>query len=1094
MLVRSGRLVLVGFGGLLAALLAAAWLAPRMLDWNRYRDEIAQLASLQLGRGVHVGGGVTLQLLPQPILTASDVVVEGAVPGTLETGASQTGGSAPPAGDGIALRARALRLRVALVPLLRGQVDARELTLQGAELHLPWPPPAGAMVQRPPAWLSGLQARVEGGRLEVGGLVLSGVEATVSTDADTGTLSIAGRGESGPADAGRDGPGRDGPGRDGPGRDGPGRDGPGRDAGLRQSWQFTARLGRPGRDGSAALDLSLDGHGRLRDTGGTFSGVLGADGALQGRVAGRGPDLSLLLAAPALPWRGDGRLSASGGLAVADELALEIGGAPARGAVALRLLPEVRLDIAIAAGRLDLDAWLPALVAWGPGPGLGQGQGQGQGLGQGRVAGAAGLSTVPTGIDLSAEAATLAGGTLRRLRGAFDLLPDGVMLRDVTAVLPGEAELSLSGRIRRAGEAHEDFWWPETPSIGVPVFEGPVRIVAPDVRATLRWAQRGLPGWVLGLPPGVLRAGVLQGRVAAALSGPAQGRVELSGTLDGGAATVAGSLRQAAQAGAPGRPALTLAATLERMALEAWLPGLQPGAVSLEDGVGAAATALAALRTIDGDLRLRVAQTEWGGVAPTTLQLGALTLELQSEAARVALRRLEVQPLGGRLAVSAQVLGVGAEARLADGRLDFALADAAALRPVLGADLGRALQGRLTLAAQAAGPLEAVTGRMVAELGDARLEAQPTVTSGGRRWAGSLTVHHPGAARLLSGLGWAGTGAWLGDGSFSLVGQAAVQRGEAGVGQGGGREARVELEGATLAAGSLRVTGRLAAEGRRVTGALVAETLPLPALDLRSAEPLPFAALRPWQGAVRLEAGQVLLGQEPVAQAAAGELSLQNGVLRVANGVARLGSGTLAGGFSLNAGAEPPAADLQARVAGVALEGVWEVPGLSGVADAAVELSSGGYSPAALLATVQGRGMVRVRDGVAQGFDLGALRGALARVSDGAGGASLADGVRRAATGGTTAFAAVEGPVSIERGVATVDVRLVAQPGGAAVRGTLDLVGGTAGLVVRLQPGPGLPDVPVRLSGPWDRVVRVPELSAVLAWQASRDEGRAPSP
>src|SRR5437764_820359 len=61
-----------------------------------------------------------------------------------------------------------------------------------------------------------------------------------------------------------------------------------------RSWRFTARLGRPGRDGAAPLDVSLDGQGKLQDTGGTFSGVLGADGALAGRVAGRGPDLSQL--------------------------------------------------------------------------------------------------------------------------------------------------------------------------------------------------------------------------------------------------------------------------------------------------------------------------------------------------------------------------------------------------------------------------------------------------------------------------------------------------------------------------------------------------------------------------------------------------------------------------------------------------------------------------------------------------------------------------------------------------------------------------------------------------------------------------------
>ena len=95
------------------------------------------------------------------------------------------------AGDGVTLTARELRLRVALGPLLAGQVDARELAVSGADLSLPWPPAPGALGQRPPAWLTGLQARLEDSRVAVGGLVLTGIGSTLAVDADTGTLSAA---------------------------------------------------------------------------------------------------------------------------------------------------------------------------------------------------------------------------------------------------------------------------------------------------------------------------------------------------------------------------------------------------------------------------------------------------------------------------------------------------------------------------------------------------------------------------------------------------------------------------------------------------------------------------------------------------------------------------------------------------------------------------------------------------------------------------------------------------------------------------------------------------------------------------------------
>ncbi len=46
-------------GGLLAVVviaIGAAWLLPPMLDWSQYRVEIADLASRQLGRDVHING------------------------------------------------------------------------------------------------------------------------------------------------------------------------------------------------------------------------------------------------------------------------------------------------------------------------------------------------------------------------------------------------------------------------------------------------------------------------------------------------------------------------------------------------------------------------------------------------------------------------------------------------------------------------------------------------------------------------------------------------------------------------------------------------------------------------------------------------------------------------------------------------------------------------------------------------------------------------------------------------------------------------------------------------------------------------------
>ena len=119
------------------------------------------------------------------------------------------------------------------------------------------------------------------------------------------------------------------------------------------------------RDGAAGLNVTLDGQDKANGLGASFTGQLAPDGTLAGTIASRGPNLAVLLPTPPVPFRADGRLTVRSGLAAVDGLALEIGGSPANGAVALRVAPTQRLDIALAASRLDLDAWLPVLLRAG---------------------------------------------------------------------------------------------------------------------------------------------------------------------------------------------------------------------------------------------------------------------------------------------------------------------------------------------------------------------------------------------------------------------------------------------------------------------------------------------------------------------------------------------------------------------------------------------------------------------------------------------------------------------------------------------------------------------------------------------------------
>jgi len=978
---RAGRAALLGVALLLAVLVAMLWVVPSQLDWNRYRDSIAALATSGIGRPVRIGGAISLHLLPQPILTAAKIAVDDI-------------------GDGVVLTAQELRLQVALGPLLAGKVDARDLTLRGADLRLPWPPAPGALAQRPPIWLTGLQARVEESRIEIGGLAVTGIDASLATDPDTGSLSAAGVGQVGA-----------------------------------RPWHFTARLARPGRDDAAGIDVSLDGQGPRRDTGGTFSGQIAGDGALSGRVAGRGRDLSQLLPVPAVPWRGEGRLSASAGLVVADELALEIGGSPARGAVALRVLPEARLDLALAASRLDLDAWLPALL---------------------RATGTA----MPTGIDLSAEAATLAGGTLRRLSGAFDLDADGVTVRDATAVLPGDAQLTLSGHVpswsRLDGASPRPAY-----------FEGMGHLVASDLRTTLRWLEPMAPATLGGLSLAVLRTADLAAKISI---GPGQmSLADLQGTLDGDRLTGSLGLKMGP------RLSIGVGLSFDRLTLDPWLPDVSPTATS-----GRITDALTRAAMVDADVHLHIRDATWRGLA-----MGPIALDAQSEATRLTLRRLEGAPLGMRLTASGTV---GEGGRVTEGRVELTAADLAPLRALTSPEvpaLLTLLRGPGVALLQLSGPADALAVRLNVEASDLRLDAQPTLNLVARRWTGPVTLRHPGAPRLLEQLGIGGAAAWLGDGSLSLLAQVtAVERG-------------VTLEHFDIAAGTLRANGQLTVETPQqsagtslaVSGQIAAETLPLPLPYLRSPDLIAVRGLLGWQATVRLDAAQVLVAQTPMLQELSADLALHDGTLSVMRANGRLGGGTVSGTAAFVANGEPPRVSVQADIAGAtltdpALDAALDLT--SGTVDAKLDLTAAGYSPAALLATLSGAATIAVRDGTISGIDIPAAAAAVADADR----SRIPAQASRALTAGATPFSRLDLPLQARRGVLSGDGVLTSPAGDARLSGSIDLLGAAADLRITVRPGaagaPSGPELGLRVTGPEAALVRTPELAGLALWLAEQ--------
>lgn len=951
---------------LAAAAVLALWLVPRHLDWTEYRAEIQRIGAARLGREVRIDGAFTLEMLPQPRLTARGV-------------------SIGDAGDGFSGSAQEIRLGLALMPLLGGSIVVTDLTLVAPRLTLAGlPAPLWEVAGRPASLLAGAEIRLENGEVALGGVRLARVQARLTSAAANGPFTAEGRFEL-----------------------------------AAKPVEFSLALGQPGFDGAAALDATLATRGaRLSASGIAWHGGF----AFSGTVRAEGTDLSALLPGPALPFRADARLSAEGGAATADQLQLEIGGSRLTGAVSLRLGSAPRADIALAAVRLDLDPWLrPArgLIANPP---------------------------LPVGLDLSVEAASLFGGTLRTLRVAAVIADGQVAVNEATALLPGGAELAVGGSISGNDRG--------------PRFDGLVELDAPDLRGLLAWLG-AVPAWA---GPDVLRSLRLSGGLVAE-----PGRVQIDaaeGTaLDGVA--VGGTLALGTEGP---RPAVAAGLKIARLDPAPWLAGGLPGAASPE------------LAQVDLALRLEIGVVPMGDF--TAREVG---LDASLEAGRVTVRRLSIGDIaGGRLAASAAGT-VGPDPRLAALDLSFAGTDVAGLVPIVPWQVVAAARpmwlGGYTLRANVKAEGEGLAFTAVAEAMDARVEAAGTADPAFGTISGRVALRHPGAPRFLQAFGLDDPTPWLGEGSLTLVAEATAQRTERG--------RKITLRATELGLGRLRaqLAGEVAfdPEARRAALTVEAERLPLPGIDLRSPALLPPAILPGWTAAVVLRADEMTVdGEVPLARVEAA-LELADGALAVTRFVASAGGGAVQGTLRLdpaNRSLHVEASVADAVLAGPLAGHAYDLGG--GRVSAEVRLAATGRSPLAMLASLTGEAHLVVAEGVLVGFDLAQVAEVLqSPVPVDQGLAAL----RAALTEGATGFDRLEARFSVNEGIVTIgQSQLASTAGTAQILGEIDLRGGGIDLGVTLAPlgAEPLPRITLRATGPWDAPLRVPETAGAARFLAER--------
>src|SRR5690606_38721564 len=79
---RMLKKILIGLGGLIVLLVAAAFIVPMVIDWNGYKAEIAEAAEQATGRKVTITGDISARLLPSPSLSAKGIAFENAPEGS----------------------------------------------------------------------------------------------------------------------------------------------------------------------------------------------------------------------------------------------------------------------------------------------------------------------------------------------------------------------------------------------------------------------------------------------------------------------------------------------------------------------------------------------------------------------------------------------------------------------------------------------------------------------------------------------------------------------------------------------------------------------------------------------------------------------------------------------------------------------------------------------------------------------------------------------------------------------------------------------------------------------------------------------------
>lgn len=554
-------------GVVLAGVIGAAILLPRLIDWNAYRPEIAAFAERAIGRPLVIDGNIRAELFPTPQLTAGNIRVPG--------GAN--------AEDIATIRWAEARFKFS--DLLRGEVTLTGLalvepnvTLSAALLDQISEEPAAAANPSAAPSLGGAEQR-DAQRIEI--------RNGTFKFASPGLAPIMAERVSGSVETPA--------------------------VGRRYSVTMTGRVrGRelelglrfaPPRQGEAAPvaltvtdaanagTLRVDGDWQRQGDGiGLKGGFSLSSGDVASAAAFAGLTLPPELAGVGGAARIDGGLVVDGGAAALEitDLSVNTGALSATGGASADWSARPKLGLTMRVGRLDLDAFhaVPETPRAGDGgraagntggaPATGQEAGTATAEGPDLMAW---IGTLPAdlALDISVAGARFRDTIVRRitLRGSVDR--GTVTLEELSAQLPGGTDLSVAGFGDMTGTE--------------PLLEGNATLRADDLRRLLNWA--GLP--VPDVAADRLRRFSLVSGIS--LRPRRLDIIDAAVELDGVTATAAAAVALRRRLG------IGVRMTLDHISLDAYRPTVsapQPAAGSESEPAAGGQTAAAADEAEDG--------------------------------------------------------------------------------------------------------------------------------------------------------------------------------------------------------------------------------------------------------------------------------------------------------------------------------------------------------------------------------------------------------------------------------------------------------------------------------------------------------------